>query len=237
LSPQDLLGVLQDTFSNNREQRKAAEDALTRITASAGCIVMLLQFVVASGISRDIRQAASIAIKNAIRGRWDPRPDGAPPFSNQEKELARGNILEALARETDKSVRGILAECVKEISQVDYPDHWPDMLPTLEQQMRTGEPLRVLNALLALRKVVKVYEYKPKEKREPLMRIIATTFPLLQTMFATLLPNDSPEAAEVLRLVLKIFWSATQFSVSILFPARGRITWENESFLKNPSLS
>lgn len=54
----------------------------------------------------------------------------------------RGNVLEALLRETDNSVRDILAETVRLVAQIDFPDDWPDLVPTIVAQLQTGEVLR-----------------------------------------------------------------------------------------------
>lgn len=58
-------------------------------------------------------------------------------------------------------------------------------------------PLRVHNAMLALRKVVKRYEYKPKEARGPLLEIMRVTLPLLLNMSLQLLGEASNEAGQV----------------------------------------
>lgn len=50
--------------------------------------------------------------------------------------------MEALLRERDNSVRDILAETVRLVAQVDFPDEWPDLVPTVVTQLQTGEVLR-----------------------------------------------------------------------------------------------
>lgn len=55
----------------------------------------------------------------------------------------------------------------------------------------------VHNAMLALRKVVKRFEYKPKEARGPLLEIMRVTLPLLLNMSNQLLAEDSNEAGQV----------------------------------------
>jgi hypothetical protein len=52
-----------------------------------------------------------------------------------------------------------------------------------------------------------------REEREPLHEIIQNLFPLLQDMITQILDNNSIEAAHVLRICLKIFWSSTQYSL------------------------
>lgn len=71
--------------------------------------------------------------------------------------------------------------------------------------------LRVHNALLALRKIVKRYEYKSKESRGPLLEIVNEAFPLLLPLGQRLSSDHALEAAMMLKQVLKIFWSCTQF--------------------------
>lgn len=58
-------------------------------------------------------------------------------------------------------------------------------------------PQSVHNAMLALRKVVKRFEYKPKDARGPLHDIMKVTLPLLHTMSMSLLAEDSVEAGQV----------------------------------------
>lgn len=76
-----------------------------------------------------------------------------------------------------------------------------------------NQGLQVHNALLALRKVCKRYEYKSKDQRGPLNEIVNAAFPLLLPLGQELTkPNQhSLEAAMMLKQILKIFWSSTQF--------------------------
>jgi len=123
--------------------------------------------------------------------------------------------------EHEKSVREILAETLHCIAVHDYPDEWPSLLPTLLNVIALNEDasqaLRVHNALLALRKICKRYEYKSKEQRGPLNEIVVQTFPLLLPLAQRLSsPNEnSLEAALMLKQILKIFWSSTQFYLPI----------------------
>jgi hypothetical protein len=76
-----------------------------------------------------------------------------------------------------------------------------------------NQGLKVHNALLALRKVCKRYEYKSKEQRGPLNEIVQAAFPLLLPLAQQLSADNqhSLEAAMMLKQILKIFWSSTQF--------------------------
>lgn len=89
---------------------------------------------------------------------------------------------------------------------------WQDLVPTLIAQLSNGQDvLRIYNALLALRKLVKRYEYKAKEDRGPLNDTLQYAFPHLQSLMTAIIHHNSLEAASVMRVCLKIFWSSTNY--------------------------
>lgn len=130
----------------------------------------------------------------------------------KDKDIVKTKLVEALMAEHEKSIRGLLAETLHIICIPDFPEQWPTLIPALLDTIRQKEePLRVHNALLALRKVCKRYEYKAREQRGPLNDIVTQSFPLLLPLAQELLPETHLEAAMMLKQILKIFWSATQF--------------------------
>ncbi|KAG5179075.1 armadillo-type protein [Tribonema minus] len=218
LDVQSLYQVLQSTFSSDPRLRKLAEQHVAAIKIRpSGAMLPLLQIVAEPSAPRDVRQAACITIKNVLREKWDYRvPENQDAhqqslFSAAEREQTRAQLVETLAVEQDTSLRDLLAEAVKEVAAVDFPDHWPQFLPVLVGHIQTGDVTRVRNSLLAVRKVVKRYEYRAADQRQPLHEIIIATFPLLQRMFASLLPNPSDDASA-------IFWSTTQFALPAVGP-------------------
>ena len=48
------------------------------------------------------------------------------------------------------------------IDQIILINRWPELIPTLLGHIGTPDVLKMYNALLAMRKLVKRYEYKPK---------------------------------------------------------------------------
>jgi len=149
-----------------------------------------------------------------------PTSEGKKPvlLSNEDKGVVRSGLVAALLEEPEKSVRDLFAETLHSILIHDFPDNWPDLIPTLlgTVQQAANQPnqgLRVHNALVALRKVCKRYEYKSKEQRGPLNEIVKQSFPLLLPLAQRLSQPEehSLEAAMMLKQILKIFWSSTQF--------------------------
>jgi len=179
----------------------------------------LLQVVSASGqVGREVRQAAAIAFKNITKNYWEPMGRTAPAacVPDASKPPLRDQLFQVLLVETDKSVRDLLAESVNQIARCDYPSKWPKLLPEILAMVQSGDPLRMHNALLALRQVAKRLEYKEKGPgRLPLEQIVAEALPLAQALTRQLLDsqNYALEAALIMKLCLKVLWSCTQFSL------------------------
>jgi hypothetical protein len=212
-----LQEILIHTYHADPQLRAQAEAALKQFVFSDGALFTILSFVGNQSIHRDLRQAAAIQLKNRITELWreavdDPNdPVQKIHLSVVDKENARGLFLTVLLVETDNSIRGLLAEAVKSIADVDYPLKWPTLLPTLLTHVQQPDVLKMYNSLLAIRKVAKRYEYKPKETRGPLNDLVRVTFPLLQQLMIQALNNNTIESAQVQRMCLKIFWSSTMY--------------------------
>jgi importin-7 len=55
-----------------------------------------------------------------------------------------------------------------------------------------------------------------RDERLPLLHIVEMSFPCLQNLMSSILENNSIEAAHVLRICLKVFWSCTQYKLPIV---------------------
>lgn len=88
---------------------------------------------------------------------------------------------------------------------------WPNLVPTIIANIQNTDVLRIYNALLALRKLAKRYEYKPKNEREPFNHMLQISLPVLQQLMTQIITHNSIEAAQVMRLCFKVFWSATVY--------------------------
>ena len=238
LDTDQLHVALQHSFSPDAAVRLPAEATVKSLKHVKGAVTMLLQVAAEQQVQYEVRQAAAIQLKNICRECWVERlsfgaamaasaadGDGTSPSSSKKPPLLdeedkaglRTNLIEALMAEPEKSVRDLLAETLHSMAIHDFPDKWPNLLPTLLNQIAQSsdgsQALRVHNALLALRKICKRYEYKSKEQRGPLNDIVLQSFPLLLPLAQRLsgTTEHSLEAAMMLKQILKIFWSSTQF--------------------------
>jgi hypothetical protein len=116
-------------------------------------------------------------------------------FPDDEKHAARQSALEALLVSQDNSIRQLLAETVSYIARFDFPEQWPSLIDDICKNTQSGDANRIINvrptpllfpavlgidthaacylllvmlslqALLALRRVVKNFEYRSEDVR------------------------------------------------------------------------
>eukprot|EP01035_Chromulina_nebulosa_P019648 gene19648-25562_t len=211
-----LQQILINTYNTDITLRKQAENSLQQFIHSPNFISSFL--IVIDGyrqnniqtLHRDIRLAASIVLKNNIRQMWvESEKDNDVKFhiTFEEKEFTKESLVNILLNETDNVIRGLLAESIRIICEYDYPDKWPSLLPKLIKYLQSSDVLTLHNTLLALRKIVKRYEFRQKDNRADVDNIIVQTFPFIQDLLTRLVDHNSIEAAVILRICFKIFWS------------------------------
>ncbi|ETV94333.1 hypothetical protein H310_11980 [Aphanomyces invadans] len=216
---QTLHNILLHTFAVDAEARKAAEAALQNLHTVRGSIVLLMQLISNVDVQKEIRQAAGIQLKNIVSKHWEgeTQPDRSVVcvFTFEDKLEYRKYIMEGLLTTgvDDRSIRSLLAEAVNQIARIDFPFKWPGLVEEITTNIQSGDPTRICNSLLVLRRLCKNYEYRNEENRADLNTIVGVTFPLLLTMLESLVNNNSLEGARMIHLICKIFWSCVQVSL------------------------
>lgn len=211
-----LASVLQSALSTNPDERKAGEERLNQYQHVRGHLVGLLQIIVTQNVDLPIRQVASIYFKNVTARDWLPRDPvvDQPKISDTDKVTVRENLMEAIVH-APPIIRVQLGECLKTVIHADYPEQWPALLPSIFANLKSSEQQRVFGALYALRILTRKYEFKDEEERMPVYHIINTTFPVLLEILNYLLalPNPAIEIADLIKLILKIFWSSAYLEI------------------------
>ncbi|RHY59605.1 hypothetical protein DYB34_002793 [Aphanomyces astaci] len=216
---QTLHNILLHTFAVDTDARKAAEAALLNLHTVRGSIVLLMQLISNLEVQKEIRQAAGIQLKNIVSKHWEGQAQAddsyLSPFTFEDKLEYRKYIMEGLLTTgvDDRSIRSLLAEAVNQIARIDFPMKWPGLVEEITTNIQSGDPTRICNALLVLRRLCKNYEYRNDENRADLNTIVGVTFPLLLTMLESLVHNHSVEGARMIHLICKIFWSCVQVSL------------------------
>eukprot|EP00698_Gefionella_okellyi_P015174 TRINITY_DN4277_c0_g1_i1.p1 TRINITY_DN4277_c0_g1~~TRINITY_DN4277_c0_g1_i1.p1 ORF type:complete len:911 (-),score=249.25 TRINITY_DN4277_c0_g1_i1:513-3209(-) len=210
-----LCQVLQQTVTGTQEQIQHAQNTLSQIEGQPGYLIGMLQIVAAEPVPVPLRQSAAIYIKHAVVRLWSDRPSRQSPFAASEKQLVRDNILPIMVQ-APQLIRIQTALIIKNIAEDDFPENWPTLLPQILQLVQSPDAGTVFSGLWALRMVFKKYEFKSEENRAPLFPLVDAVFPLLLQLVQRLMQQQqSLEAAEMMKLICKIFFSAVQLAIPI----------------------
>ena len=222
MNAETLHGVFRATLAPNNETRRAAEASLAQSQRKPGFVVACLQIANAKQVDKVLRKIAGVYLKNTIS------PSGGGSFASSEEKttyrwhhipetdrvVVRQHLLECfLSQEGDKSMRNILGEAILGVAQDDFPKVWTSLVPELQKNLQSNNQVRVLNALIAVRKLVKKYQFRRKNEREPLVVLVKHLFPLVKRVFASVAASNELVAAEMMKICTKIYWSAMQLSL------------------------
>ncbi|KAL8140216.1 hypothetical protein V2J09_006237 [Rumex salicifolius] len=214
-----LAVILQGALSPNPVERKVAEDSLNQFQYTPQHLVRLLQIIVDGNCDLAVRQASSIHFKNFIAKNWLPHDsEEQSKISQSDKAMVRENIL-LFVTQVPPLLRVQLGECLKTIIHADYPELWPGLLHWVKHNLQDQQ---VYGALYVLRILARKYEYvelrdvfKSDEERTPVHIMVEETFPHLLNIFHKLVQigNPSPDVADLITLICKIFWSSIYLEI------------------------
>ncbi len=108
--------ILINTFNPSKDLRDEAENKLKEYLKFPGALSNFLNFTGNPSTNIDLRKAASIVVKNNTREFWKENL-----CSDAEKENIKNVLMQILLKETDNSIRGILAESIRNIAEFDFP--------------------------------------------------------------------------------------------------------------------
>ncbi|KAM7193571.1 Armadillo-type fold [Naviculisporaceae sp. PSN 640] len=157
LSPFELVKALEAASSStNRTQRQSASEQLTSWETQPDYFPGLQSVFLDKSIPHAIRLLAIIQLKNGIDKYW--RHTARYAIKPAQKELIRSRLLQGSVGEEDKTLALHNALVVAKIVRVDYPNDWPDALPTIisvTRSSRGASALHLNGALQVLLRVVK----------------------------------------------------------------------------------
>ncbi|KAI9022225.1 armadillo-type protein [Phycomyces nitens] len=195
------------TYQPDPNVHKQAELNLRTVESHNGFLPIVLQILASETLELGARQAAAIYFKNRMNKAWDRTSQATAPINEEDRRMVKQALLQALVT-APNAVKVQLTSTLNTILSNDFPEEWPEFVNELQHFLSSSDVRLVYVGLLALREVIKVFEWKSMERREPLKEIIKLTFPGVQAIGSNLLGNDSLEAAEMLKLVLKIYHGA-----------------------------
>ncbi|SAM02255.1 hypothetical protein [Absidia glauca] len=197
------------TYHPDPNVHKQAELNIRGIEGHNGFLPIVLQILASEELELGARQAAAIYFKNRVVKAWDRTKEATTSISEEDRNVIKQSILQAMVT-APSAVKVQLTSCLHTILNNDFPDQWTQFVGELEKLLTSTDIRLVYVGLLALREVIKVYQWKSSERREPLQQIISLTFPAIQTIGTNLVNSDTLEAAEMLKLTMKIYHAGIQ---------------------------
>jgi truncated hemoglobin YjbI len=161
---QEVLHLLEGTTSAQEGTRKSAELTLLHLYNNADFPFALLSISTHTDIASYLRQAALLSLNRYVQATWSPKFDedfkGTVVLTDEGKAGVRAQVLsictsDIVAATDDRKVKNAASLVASKIASVDFPEEWPELLPTLLQIISgTGPDSQVHGALRVLSELV-----------------------------------------------------------------------------------
>lgn len=177
-------------------------------------------------IDLPVRQAAVVYLKNLITHNWQepevehgPAKGAAAPalvftIHEQDRAMIRESIVEAIVH-SPEIIRAQLAICINHIIKKDFPGRWTQIVDKISIYLQNPDYNGWSGALLCLYQLIKNYEYKPVCERGPLTEAMNLLLPMNYHLIANLMNDPSEQSVLLQKLILKIYYALTQFTLPL----------------------
>uniref|UniRef100_A0A673NCL3 Importin-8-like n=1 Tax=Sinocyclocheilus rhinocerous TaxID=307959 RepID=A0A673NCL3_9TELE len=218
MDPNRIIQALKGTIDPNL--RLAAENELNQSYKIINFAPTLLQIIVSDQVEFPVRQAAAIYLKNMVSQYWQDREptlgEVVFPFNIHENDRGqiRENMVEAIIR-CPESIRAQLTVCLRAIIKHDFPGRWTGVVDKINLYLQSQNSGSWYGSLLALYQLVKNYEFKKAEERDPLLAAMQIFLPRLQQLITQLLSDATFISVLIQKQILKIFHALVQYSLPL----------------------
>jgi importin-7 len=189
-----------------------------QIGSTAGYLSALVSVMATPGVPLAVVTSAALALKRAAADRWhcDDPAGPASPFPPAEKAVVRGALFQlASAFSVVKPVRNAVADVFRTVAGHDFPPRWPDMPAAAAAEIGSGDPARILGAVVLLRALAKKYELKdlPADGGPPAL-FADPLMPAIQALAAGIVGggDNSVSGGAILATSLKLYTSLVKFN-------------------------
>lgn len=134
------------------------------------------------------------------------------PIPEDERPAFRERLISVLAS-SPPNVRAQLVPILQKVLQYDFPEKWPGFLEITLQLLGTNDANSVFAGLQCLLAICRVYRFKAGDNRADFDKIVEHSFPQLLNIGTRLVDEESLEAAEMLRIVVKAYKHAIYVSL------------------------
>uniref|UniRef100_A0A4W6DDD7 Importin 7 n=1 Tax=Lates calcarifer TaxID=8187 RepID=A0A4W6DDD7_LATCA len=169
-----------------------------------------------------------IYLKNMITQHWSDG-DGSgteTPVNNipeEDRQFIRDSIVEAIIHSPER-IRVQLTTCIHHMIKHDYPAKWTTIVDKIGFYLQSDNSAGWLGILLCLYQLVKNYEYKKPEERQPLVAAMHIFMPMLKERFIQLLPDHSSDSVLIQKQIFKILYALFQYNLPLELINRQNLT-------------
>uniref|UniRef100_A0A673CY18 Importin N-terminal domain-containing protein n=1 Tax=Sphaeramia orbicularis TaxID=375764 RepID=A0A673CY18_9TELE len=170
-----------------------------------------------------------IYLKNMITQHWsdgDGSGTETPIINNipdEDRQFIRDNIVEAIIHSPER-IRVQLTTCIHHMIKHDYPGKWTTIVDKIGFYLQSDNSAGWLGILLCLYQLVKNYEYKKPEERQPLVAAMHIFMPMLKERFIQLLPDHSSDSVLIQKQIFKILYALFQYNLPLELINRQNLT-------------
>lgn len=175
----------------------------------------------ADGAPPAVRQAAAVHFKNLVKHGWDESKDDEDRkgirISQPDRDTIKSNLVELMCT-VPPIIQAQISESISLIAEVDFPDKWQNLLPSLVQKLNSHDMAVVNGVLTTANSIFKQFRYVRRSNelyaviiysleqfQEPLLMLFMQTGKALEG-FANDYQQLCPRL-EALRLMCRIFFS------------------------------
>uniref|UniRef100_A0A4W4GK48 Importin N-terminal domain-containing protein n=1 Tax=Electrophorus electricus TaxID=8005 RepID=A0A4W4GK48_ELEEL len=163
--------------------------------------------------------AGVIYLKNMVTQFWSEgeNANNEVPTSNipeSDRQFIRDNIVEAIIQSPER-IRVQLTTCIHHMIKHDYPGKWTAIVDKIGFYLQSDNSACWLGILLCLYQLVKNYEYKKPDERQPLIAAMQIFMPMLKERFIQLLPDLSSDSVLVQKQIFKILYALFQYNLPL----------------------
>jgi importin-7 len=155
-----------------------------------------------------------VYLKNRVTRGWAPGEEypNNKQIPEEEKIDLRNRLLPVLAS-SPPQIRSQLIPILQKILHYDFPGQWPNFMDITVQLLNTNDGNTVFAGLNCMLAICRVYRFKGAENRGDFNQIVQASFPQMLGIGTRLVNEDSLEAWEMLRILLKAYKHAIYVSL------------------------
>ncbi|CAG9956264.1 unnamed protein product [Clonostachys rosea f. rosea IK726] len=190
-----LIQLLSNTHSSEQVPRQQAEIELKRAASNPAFPQSLANIAAHTSVDTSVRQSALSTLRLFIERNWavEELGDGPQiPIADNARAALKQSLLDlVLSGEEDRKVKIATSYAVGKIAVHDFPEQWPNLLPTVLGVISTGTDGQLHGALKVLGDLVEeslsqeqfftmardiaktLTEVALNENRKPLLRSLA----------------------------------------------------------------